>query len=83
MSIGDGSVLADALALVGKGAGWSSSTCVRPVEESTAAIRLRDLQSYEKQYAVVCLVPGTGVPAPNTSSTSISGAATTRGSNMI
>lgn len=48
MGVGDGSLLADALALVGKG-GRVIVVNVHPEEESTAAIRLRDLQSYEKQ----------------------------------
>lgn len=48
MGVGDGAVLADALALVGKG-GRVVVVNVHPEEETTAAIRLRDLQSYEKQ----------------------------------
>lgn len=48
MGTGDGTLLADALALVGKG-GRVIIVNVHSSEESSATVSLRDLQSYEKQ----------------------------------
>jgi NDMA-dependent alcohol dehydrogenase len=53
MGEGDGSLLAEALALVGK-RGRVVIVAVHPAEETTAAVSLKDLQSLEKQ-VVGCL----------------------------
>ena len=48
MGAGDGALLADGLSLLGK-RGRLAVVNVHPTEESTATVRLRDLQSMEKQ----------------------------------
>jgi Zn-dependent alcohol dehydrogenase len=48
MGVGDGTLISDALALLGK-QGRLIIVNSHPTSESSASIRLRDLQSYEKQ----------------------------------
>ena len=59
IGVGDGRLLAQALALVGK-QGRVVIVNVHPAEESTASVQLKDLQAYEKQ--VVGCLGGTWPP---------------------